>query len=187
MTQHFNRHIEGIDIDFWHDLIESHGKLVALNKGDFLCRFNKPTNLIGYVKSGYLKYTMDGTDKIGGFTFPGALFGDYPNCMHNLPARFDIIAGAKSDVWIMDATLLRDTDDDFEIRKHRQQFAESAYNSLIERYCSVLAGTPKERYLTLINQHPQIEQDVQQKEIAEYLQITPSHLCRIKKELLDKR
>ena len=31
---------------------------------------------------------------------------------------------------------------------------------------------------------PQIEQDVPQKEIAEYLQIDPITLCRIKKSLL---
>ena len=41
-----------------------------------------------------------------------------------------------------------------------------------------------ERYIDLINEHPQIEQDVPQKEIAEYLQIDPITLCRIKKALL---
>ena len=41
-----------------------------------------------------------------------------------------------------------------------------------------------ERYIDLINEHPQIEQDVPQKEIAKYLQIDPITLCRIKKSLL---
>ena len=185
MKRHFNKHIEGINLEFWHDLIERYGQLVTLNRGDFVCYFDRPTNIVGYVKSGYLIYTISGYDKIGGFTFPGALFGDYPNCMHNLPAQFDIIAGRKTEVWMMDATILSKLyDENPEINQHGHCFAEAAYNSLIDRYCSFLAGTPMERYLALITQHPQIEQDVSQKEIAEYLQITPTHLSRIRKILL---
>ncbi len=185
MNRHFNKHIEGIDLDFWHELIELHGEQISLNRGDYVCKVGTRTNKVGYVKSGYLIYTIAGYNKIGGFTFPGALFGDYPNCMHNLPARFDIIAGRKSEVWLMDATILSQLyDDDPVINQHGHRFAEAAYNSLIERYCAFLAGTPMERYLALIKQHPQIEQDVSQKEIAEYLQISPTHLSRIRKELL---
>ena len=42
-----------------------------------------------------------------------------------------------------------------------------------------------ERYVDLIHEHPQIEQDVPQKEIAEYLQIDPITLCRIKKGFVE--
>ncbi len=185
MAQHFNRHIEGIDLDFWHALIESRGELIVLNKGEYLCHKGVRTNRVGFVKSGYLIYTVDGVGKIGGFTFPGALTGDYPNCMYNRPARFDLIAGIRTEVWVMDATLLPTLyADDPVICKHGYKFAEAAYNSLIERYCSFLNHTPKERYLELVRQHPQIEQDLPQREIAEYLQITPTHLSRIRKELL---
>ncbi len=185
MKRHFNTHIEGIDLDFWHRLIEDHGQCVTLNRGDAVCRLGHRTNKIGYVKSGYLIYTIDGVDKIGGFTFPEALFGDYPNCMHNLPARFDIMAGRRSEVWLMDATTLaRLCDEDAVVNSQVHRFAEAAYNSLIRRYCSFLGGNPMDRYIELITEHPQIEQDVSQKEIAEYLQISPNHLCRIRKELL---
>lgn len=188
MTRHFNKHIEGIDLDFWHNLIKSHGQHTTLNKGDFVCRHGKPTNLIGYIESGYLIYTIIGASKIGGFTFPEALFGDYPNCMHYRNARFDIIAGRKSEVWIMDATLLSELcTENQTIKDHMRRFAEAAYSSLIDRYCTFLAGSPTERYINLISQHPQIEQDVPQKEIAEYLQITPTHLSRIRKELLKQQ
>lgn len=184
-SRHFNTHIEGIDLDFWHDLIDKYGNTINLNRGDFICRLGKRTNAIGYVKSGYLIYTVDGMSKIGGFTFPGALFGDYPNCMHNLPARFDIMAGRQTEICVMEAPALIElaaaTPD---INLHIHRFAEAAYNSLIERYCSLLAGSAQERYRSLVEKHPQIEQDVPQKEIAEYLQITPTHLSRIRLKLL---
>ena len=186
MKRHFNTHIEGIDLEFWHALIERHGELVSLNRGDFICRKGKPTNIVGYVKSGYLIYTIDGLDKIGGFTFPDALFGDYPNCLHNLPAQFDILAGKKTEVWKMNATILVSLYREYpEINEHGHRFAESAYNSLIHRYCYLLAGTPMDRYKHLIDEHPQIEQDVPQKEIAQYLQISPTYLCKLKKDLLE--
>lgn len=185
MKSHFNKHIEGIDLGFWHELIEDNGELVILNRGDFVCRVGNKTNKMGYVKSGYLIYTIHGCNKIGGFTFPGALFGDYPNCMYNQPARFDILAGRKTELWIMDATLLPDLySENPHINDHGHRFAEAAYNSLIDRYCAILSGSPAERYIELVREHPQIEQDVSQREIAEYLQITPTHLSRIRRELL---
>lgn len=185
MKRHFNTHIEGIDLDFWHELIERHGELLTLNRGDFVCRCGERTKTIGYVKSGYLIYTVEGRNKIGGFTFPGALFGDYPNCMYNKPARFDIKAGRKTEAWVMDATVLSTLyASDPVVDQHGHRFAEAAYNSLVERYCAFLSGTPPERYQALVTRHPQIEQDVPQKEIAEYLQISPISLSRLKKKLL---
>ncbi len=184
MKRHFNTHLEGLDLKFWHDLIESRGKLVSLKKGEHLCRRGVPTNICGYVKSGYFIYTVDGVNKIGGFAFPEALLGDYPQCMNNAPAMFDIVTGKPSEVWIMDATLLPKLfEEDIEAGKQGRMFMESAYVSLAKRYYALYAQTPMERYLDLIHKHPQIEQDVSQKELAEYLQITPTHLSRIRKEL----
>ncbi len=136
------------------------------------------------MKSGYFIYAVDGVNKIGGFAFPDALLGDYPQCMNNAPAMFDIVAGKPSEVWIMDATELpKIFEEDIEAGRQGRLFMESAYVSLAKRYYAMYAQTPKERYIDLIQQHPQIEQDVPQKELAEYLQITPTHLSRIRKEL----
>ena len=188
MKRHFNTHLEGLDLQFWHDLIESRGKLVSLKKGEYLCRKGEPTNVCGYVKSGYLIYKIEGIEKpdtIGGFAFVDALWGDYPNCMRNSPAIFDIVAGRKTEVWIIDATILPTLyKEDHNACQQGRIFMELAYNSLILRYYSLSSTIPTQRYLDLIHEHPQIEQDVPQKEIAEYLQIDPITLCRIKKALL---
>ena len=185
MKRHFNTHLEGLDIQFWHDLIESRGKLVSLKKGEYLCRKGELTNACGYVKSGYLIYTHTELKRIGGFTFKDALWGDYPNCLYNLPALLNIVAGQKSEVWLMDATVLSDLfKEDLQACQQGLIFMERAYSSLLNRHCSLYSKTARERYLDLIHEHPQIEQDVPQKEIAEYLQIDPITLCRIKKALL---
>ena len=185
MKQHFNTHLNGIDVKFWHGLMESRGRLVSLNKGEFLCRKGEPTNVCGYVKSGYFIYTVDGVKKIGGFAFPEALVGDYPSCMDNAPAMFDIIAGKNSEAWIIDATILPELfEEDKEYSRQGRLFMQAAYVSLAKRYYDLYAKTPMERYIELINEYPQIEQDVPLKEIAEYLQIVPNSLSRIRKKLL---
>lgn len=187
MKRHFNTHLEGIDFQFWRNLIESRGKLVSLKTGEYICHKGEPTNVIGYVKSGYLIYTAKGHENnhIGGFTFSDALFGDYPSCMHNAPAMFDIIAGSKTEAWVMDATLLPQLyETDANTERQGRLFMEAAYNSLLERYAAIYAKTPTERYIDLTKMYPQIEQDIPQKQIAGYLMVSPTHLCRIRKELL---
>ena len=188
MKQHFNTHIRGIDLKYWHDLIRSHGEPVTLRRGEYLCHRGEPTNAIGFVVSGYMLYTIVRDNRpsgIGGFTFADALCGDYPNCMYNAPATFDIVAGRKTELWLMDATILPTLYDENPVAaRHGRIIMEQVFNSLLGRYYAICAMTPQERYLNLITEHPQIEQDVSQKEIAKYLHISPIHLCRIRKELL---
>ena len=91
---------------------------------------------------------------------------DYPSCKDNatiLPKLFE---------------------EDIETGRQGRFFMQSAHVSLAKRYYALYAKTPMERYIDLIKEHPQIEQDIPQKEIAAYLQIDPITLCRIKKALL---
>lgn len=187
MKRHFNTHIEGIDLKFWHDLMVAHGELMTLKKGDYLCREGVPTNLCGFVKSGYLIYRTRGMSKqsgIGGFAFAGALCGDYPNCLYNAPACLDLVAGRKTEIWVIDAMILPSMyDKNVEYAHHGRVFMEAAYSSLLRRYNSLCAHDATERYINLVREHPQIEQDVPQSEIARYLHISPTHLCRIRRKL----
>lgn len=191
MKRHFNTHIEGLDLEFWHDLIMNYGSLATYRKGEYICRKGECTNICGFVKSGYFIYTMvgmSGQTSIGGFAFPDALCGDYPNCIYNKPAAFDLVAGCRSEAWIFDATILcRLFSENMEYSEHGRLLMESTYNSLLQRYYNLCANTPTERYKELIKEHPQIEQDIPQAQIAKYLHISPIHLCRIRKSLLGKK
>ncbi len=188
MKRYANPYFEGVDIQFWHDLIESSGELVILKRGEYFCHKGEPTKVFGYVKSGYLIYKIDGLHKpnaIGGFVFPGALWGDYPNCMEYASAGFDIVSGRQPEDWVMDATYLPNLyKEDFDACQHGRLFIEAIYKSLVQSYCVMSSKTPHQRYVDLIHLYPKLEQDVPQKEIAEYLQIDPITLCRIKKTLL---
>lgn len=191
MTRHFNTHIEDIDLKFWHGLIKNRGKLVRFNTGEYMCRAGKHVSLFGYVKSGYFRYEAEGFDgkiKIGGFAFKDALIGDFPFCLRSEPAHFDITACRKSEVWLMDGTVLKEIceNDDY-AGKQWGILMESSYRSLLRRHCSFLCRSAAGRYMELVEEHPQIEQDVPQKDIAAYLQISPQYLCRLRKARLVSR
>ena len=50
----------------------------------------------------------------------------------------------------------------------------------------LLFNSPKERYLSLIKEHPDFFQKYSLKHISSYLGITPTQLSRIKKEIKEK-
>lgn len=54
----------------------------------------------------------------------------------------------------------------------------------LERKVSLIKGTAKERYLSLIKNRPDIIKNVSMKIIASYLGVSPYYLCRLKKSLL---
>lgn len=144
MRRHVSANSEGVDLEFWHGLIESRGRTRTLNKGECLCRKGERTSQFGYVKSGYLIYRIAGgagPGRIGGFVFAGALWGCYPGCMDNKPAMYDIVAGRKTEVWEMDASCLPGLfDEDGEACRHGRIFMEALYGILAESYCSIYSS-----------------------------------------------
>lgn len=180
MKRHFNTHVEGIDLDYWRSLIESCGSERVLSPGESLCRAGEPTRALGYVRSGYLCYELPGGGVIGGFAFPGALAGDVPACMYGEAAQFSIVAHSRVEICVAPTALLRA---DGQFLSHWAAMIESAYRSLVRRHRSLYELSVEERYMRLVQEHPQVLQEVPLKEIAAYLRITPVHLCRIRRKL----
>jgi hypothetical protein len=61
--------------------------------------------------------------------------------------------------------------------------AQTAFNIATERAESFLFKTPEQRYLDLINRHPDIFNQVPLYHISSYLGIQPPSLSRIRKRL----
>ena len=57
----------------------------------------------------------------------------------------------------------------------------------IRHFVSFIKDSPTQRYLTLIEEKPQIIQRVPQHYIASYLGVTTVHLSRIKSKLVHKK
>lgn len=185
MTMHFNRHLDGLDLTFWCEMIMRHGSLVTVDRGELICRKGEPTVKFGLVETGYFRYEVGDPLRIAGFAFAGALVGDYPGVQYAEPANCDISAGKRSTAWIMDATVLpRLADTDIVVARNLRMLSEQAYRSLLYRYNDMYTLSPADRYRRLLECYPRLMQEVSLKEIASYLCISQVHLCRIRKELL---
>lgn len=181
----FNPYMENIDIDFWRDLCQGEGVLRRYAKGDFFLRAGEVARHFGFIQSGCFKYTVtDSADeeRITGFAPCHNLAGDFYSAVRRAPALNNLIATTNAEVWVIDSGKVRlwlDTHPDI-----KSSFAEVMFRMAHERYLSLYRETPKERYLELLRRCPYILQQVTLRELASYLQITPTHLSRIRKELL---
>lgn len=59
---------------------------------------------------------------------------------------------------------------------------EVLFNTVYERYFDNISKTPLERYTYLIDNNPEIFNLFSLKDIASYLNITPTHLSRLRRK-----
>ena len=181
----FNPYMERIDMDFWRDLCREEGVLRRYTKGDFFLREGEFARHFGFIESGCFKYTVVdsiGEERITGFAPCHNLAGDFYSAVRHAPALNNLIATTHSAVWVISSEKVRlwlDTHPDI-----KSSFAEEIFRMAHERYLNLYRKSPKERYLELLQRCPDILQQVTLRELASYLQITPTHLSRIRKELL---
>lgn len=181
----FNRFIDKIDLDSLRELCLMQGKLRHYKKGEFFLRSGESPKYFGFIESGYFNYfVVDslGNERITGFALCNTLAGDFYSSLHNVPSLNNLRATSASSVWVISVSEIRDFLD-----KHpdiRHVMAEELFRTAHERFINLYRQSPKERYVELLNRCPDILQNITLKELASYLQITPTHLSRIRKEIL---
>ncbi len=58
---------------------------------------------------------------------------------------------------------------------------EEVYTTVYDRYVDLYVKTPKQRYDELVNRHPDLFDLFSLKDIASFLNITPTHLSRLRR------
>lgn len=185
---YFNTYIEAIDMDFWEQIFRKYGTVYHLRKGDTLTVIqggrDKVMKYAGLVLKGYFKYTVvdnDGNERITGFAFRGTPVGDYISTFCDGRAKTNIVAAVDTEVILCPNDVVRR---EFSTKPEmRLAFAEALFRQAYMTYLDLHRLTPKERYLALLERYPDIINSISLKEMASYLQITPTHLSRIRKEL----
>lgn len=119
-----------------------------------------------------------------GFATPGSMILSPLSFYLNAPAY--LIA----ETCKVPAVLLRMSREDFNslLEKH-DEFARwmlslaVAQICICERKLSLIHGSAMERYKAVLENRPEILESVTNRVLASYLDITPQHLCRLKKQL----
>lgn len=168
------------------NLILEQFEAVNFKKNDFIIEKGKIANFYYFLEEGYLRsYTidLDGNDITTKFFSKQDIVIDWNSYFLKKPAKEAIQALTKGKCWKITFT-------NFMKLFHIESFREVGRTRLVNNYfelknhsVSIIADHAKERYLNLMNDKPQIVQNVPLKHIATYLGITDTSLSRIRKEV----
>lgn len=181
----FNFYDQKIDLSAIKNACRESGILRRYAKDDIFVQQGTVGRYLGVVDSGYFKYTTltsSGNEAVVGFAFEGEIVADYYNSFNGIPSEITIKAGSDASV-----SQLRTA----EARKifyasfedNLSSLNGTLFSEIYFRHLEMYRKTPTERYLDLITLYPQILDIVSLRDIASYLLITPTHLCRIRKEI----
>lgn len=180
----FNPYIDKIDLNFWRELCVKEGKLCHYKKGEYFLHRRETPKYFGFITSGAFKYTIidtDGNEHITGLALCDTSAGDFYSSIRKESSLVTLQAITDSDVWVCSTNLFRQIlKENIELRC---VMAEELFRQTHDRYLNLYRQSPKERYWELIRCCPNILQDITLKELASYLQITPTYLSRIRKEI----
>lgn len=183
----FNTFIDHIDIDFWRELCLREGMLRHYARGEDFAKIGEVARYVGFIKSGAMKYVVystDGTEHVIGLEFAGEFVSDFPFSLSEVNSRASIIAVTRCDVYCVEVKdIAKRMNDDSKVKDIVMCSTEAVFSTVYDRYIALYRKTPQERYNELISQHPDIFNSFPLKDIASFLNITPTHLSRLRKNV----
>jgi CRP-like cAMP-binding protein len=161
-----------------------------ITKNSFHLRERMISDEYMIVERGFLRaYThdVDGNEVTTGFYSPGNLVLEPASFFHRTPSKENVQALIDSKGWVITFEKLNAL---FHAHVAFREFGRSllvkGFAALKERMLSTITETAEQRYLTLLQNKPDIFQQAALKHIASYLGVTDTSLSRIRKELSRK-
>ena len=184
-SSNFNTYYENIDHDFWRKLCVDQGVLRSYDKGDYFIEQGQVGRYIGFVKSGTLKYVAygaDGSESVVGLEFAGEFVADFPFSLYGKKSRVSIVAVTPSEIYCISAREvgIRMKSDD-ELYRVVAETNVALFDTTYNRYIDLHVKSAQERYNELIEKYEDIFSYFSLKDIASFLNITPTHLSRLRK------
>ncbi|MDE6418640.1 MAG: Crp/Fnr family transcriptional regulator [Duncaniella sp.] len=184
-SSNFNTYYENIDYDFWRDLCVEKGVLRHYEKGEMFVVRDEVAKYVGYIRKGTLKYVayaLDGTESVVGLEFAGEFVADFPFSFYGMKARVSIVAVTPCEIHCISAREIgRRMKSDEELYRIVSETSNALFNTVYDRYINLHVKSAQERYDELIEKYEDIFSYFSLKDIASFLNITPTHLSRLRK------
>ncbi|MES2515124.1 MAG: Crp/Fnr family transcriptional regulator [Bacteroidota bacterium] len=162
-------------------------KRMEFVKNDFLLNNGKIANHYWFIQSGFIRsFAIDteGNDISTNFYSAGDIVIDWPSFFLRNPTKENIQALSDCICWQLDFDTFQTLFHSIEaFREQGRTTLVGSYFALKNHSVSMITDQAKDRYKKLLQQKPQIIQNVSLKQIATYLGITDTSLSRIRKEL----
>lgn len=182
-NKHFNTYKEGLNLEFLRKYCMEHGERRVMKRGEMLEEASEPAQLVGYVAKGCFKYIVknqtENRDYITGFAFEDEFVGDFPNCIDNRKSAVSIVAMTASEVYLINGQQLLSL---LENRDYAHVY-KHLFLQIYTQYLDSYRMTVRERYSNLLNRCPQIVQQINLKDIASFLRVTPTTISNIRREI----
>jgi CRP-like cAMP-binding protein len=160
-----------------------------LHKGDYLVRQGEVCRNVSFINFGLLRLFSieDGKEICKGFVREDDYVSEYTSFLTQHPALENLEALEDCEVVnlsYINMQSLYKSNPVFE--QFGRKIAEQLFIMLSTYNSSLLALTPEERYMIILDTQPEIIQRVPQYMIASYVGVSPEHLSRIRKKLSQK-
>lgn len=187
MSTNFNTYIDGIVPDFWRELITREGELRFYSRGEDFFTAGKVAPYFGYIKSGtltYVAYSEAGEGHVIGLEFSNEFVADFPFSLSGRRAKVSVVAATDCEIYCIPVSRVVELmKSDLHVKEIIDRATEAVFSTVYDRYMSLYVQTPQERYNDLISRHPDLFSLFSLRDIASFLNITPTHLSRLRKKI----
>lgn len=187
MTSNFNAYIESPAVDYLRELCLREGVVRHYTRDEAFFTTGNVARFLGFIESGTLKYVAysdDGTEHVVGLVFAGEFVSDFPFSLRGQKARTTVIAETPCEIYCLSTAELGErlkTDPEF--RDIVMTATEDVFSTVYDRYVDLHTKTAQQRYNEMISKHPDLFSLFPLKDIASFLNITQTHLSRLRKKL----
>lgn len=187
MANNFNTYMESPSAGYWRELCLREGTLRHFDKGEDFFTAGHVARYFGYIKSGTLKYVAygdDGTEHVLGLVFTGEFVTDFPFSLYGQKARTSVTAESPCDIYCISTSMLGERiKTDSRLKDMVMIGTEAVFSTVYDRYKDLHVKSARQRYNDLISKHPDIFHLFPLKDIASFLNITQTHLSRLRKNV----
>lgn len=177
----FNSYIDVLDLTAATDFCREKGMLCHYKKGECFVQQGTIAHYAALVVSGYFKVTTlndSGDEAVINFAFPGQFITDFHSSLCGETSQFSIIAGADCEIMRVPLKTFKEFLSPSLLDEYKALF-----NMVFMRLLNLYRKSPRQRYVELCEQYPQIVETVTLKDLSSFLLITPNHLSRIRRDL----
>lgn len=175
--------------DKWRKFLRCFERLEVSAK-TLLLKENEVSDSAYYIEKGVVRawYNNDGKDVTFQFFTENTMFSSLESFRKGLPSMVSFETIEPCILWKINKSdaeaVLAEVYEDPELRN---QFLDSLFERIFDymkHFFSFIKDTPKQRYISLSKERPEIIRRIPQHYIASYLGITTVHLSRIKSAIL---
>ena len=155
-------------------------------KGTILTNINEIEDSLFILLSGYVRFYFkaNGNEYTISYVEPSSIMNNLESFMKQEPSKFTIEATTDIHVFkISHKHIMESYDESHLAERVGRIFVEIGLIRRFNREVAMQCKSAKERYLDLLSEHPKLIKEINQKEIAAFICITPESFSRLKKKI----